>query len=192
MAASQSTMILRVREHSSKPVTSTRMFVALAIAGMVGPIIFLVLSLIAAELRPDYSPTRQYISDLGVGAHAWIQNAGFVTVGLSLVASGRAGFKQLLPGSRSTGRTSILGVLVGIGLILLAIFPEDQWPGTRTASGTVHVLTFFVISVLATAGCLDAAWHFKADAGDRAVTFSQLGLGRLFYQAWSWPEPHSC
>ena len=57
----------------------------LALAGLIGPILFVTIFTIAGFLRPGYSAIRDAISDLGVGDDAWIQNANFLLFGALLV-----------------------------------------------------------------------------------------------------------
>src|SRR6266702_4952688 len=87
----------------------------------VSSIAFLVLFTVLGLLRPDYSPVRQAISDLGVGPLDWVLNAGLIVTGALLVAFA-FGFAQdamypvVNPGSRW-----LLGFLLqapGLGLAI--------------------------------------------------------------------------
>jgi hypothetical membrane protein len=49
-----------------------------AFCGIVAPILFTLLVVVASLLRPGYSQTHNFVSDLGVGPYAIIQNAKFI------------------------------------------------------------------------------------------------------------------
>lgn len=110
-----------------------------ALAGIVGPILFLLVFTIDGLLRPGYSPIYQMISDLGLGTNAWIQNANFVVFGLLLSIFAFGFYQRMRPvisGGWLTASTIFL-VLVGVGLVNEGIFTKD-------AAG-IHVLGFLVV-----------------------------------------------
>jgi hypothetical membrane protein len=111
----------------------------LALAGVVGPILFLSVLTILGFLRPGYSPIRQAGSDLGVGPNAWILNLSFVITGLLLIAFAIGfflGMDQILTkGWRLT--CLVLLVLSGVGFITAGIFTEA--PATVTLHWTLAV-----------------------------------------------------
>ena len=51
-----------------------------AICGIIGPILFWVMVIIESILRPGYSQSYNYVSDLGVGPFAIIQNINFIYI----------------------------------------------------------------------------------------------------------------
>ena len=53
-----------------------------ALCGIVAPILFTLLVIVGSLLRPDYSQIYNFVSDLGVGQYAIIQNVNFVIFGL--------------------------------------------------------------------------------------------------------------
>ena len=55
-----------------------------ALCGVVAPILFTLVVIAAGLLRPGYSQTQNFISDLGVGSYAVIQNANFVVFGVAI------------------------------------------------------------------------------------------------------------
>jgi len=52
-----------------------------ALCGIIAPILFLLLVIVASLLRSDYSQTHNFVSDLGVGPYALIQNINFIIFG---------------------------------------------------------------------------------------------------------------
>src|SRR5215469_16914469 len=66
-----------------------------ALAGMMGPLLFILGFTLAGWLTPGYSPLQESISSLGVeGPHPWIQNTNFVVFGLLLLAFALGFFQQ--------------------------------------------------------------------------------------------------
>src|ERR1051326_4746317 len=58
----------------------------LALAGVVGPMLYVGVFTLAGFLRPGYSPVRQAVSALGVGTNAWLLNTDAVVFGVLLFA----------------------------------------------------------------------------------------------------------
>jgi hypothetical membrane protein len=53
-----------------------------AFAGVLAPVLFTTGFTVAGLLKPDHSPVRDVISDLGAGPYAWIQNTNFSVTGV--------------------------------------------------------------------------------------------------------------
>jgi len=120
----------------------------LAICGVIAPVLFLTLLIVAGSLRPGYDQLRNYISPLGVGPNAAIQNVNFIVVGVLMI-----GFVLGLHRSVGGGRGSKTGpALLGAGAMgfsALGFFPTC--PGW-CASGTIHSLLFFIVVTGAVVG----------------------------------------
>lgn len=103
----------------------------LMLAGIVGPILFVVVFTIAGFLRPDYSPLRQSISTLGVGPNAWLGNLDAVIFALLLLAFAIGFFLEMhqVIGKGVRVVCLVLFILSSVGIFNAAIFPA--------ASGTV-------------------------------------------------------
>jgi hypothetical membrane protein len=116
----------------------------LALAGVVGPILFLSVLTILGFLRPGYSQIRQAGSDLGIGPNAWILNLSFVITGLLLIAFAIGFFllmRQVL--GRGWRRTClVLLILSGTGWIIAGIFTEA--PATVTLHWALGVPLAFL------------------------------------------------
>lgn len=95
----------------------------LVLGGITGPILFAMVALICAELRPDYSHTSQFINELGgtSGPNAVLMNyAGFMVAGIFIFLSG-VGLAGRLPRSASTV----------VGALLVALFRGRSSLGWR-------------------------------------------------------------
>jgi hypothetical membrane protein len=98
----------------------------LALAGVVGPVLFVGVFTLAGFLRPNYSPIHQTISDLGVGSNAWLVDASCVLTGLLLIGFAM-GFAALLQPVLHQGwrwLVAVLFALHGLGLAVAGIFTE--------------------------------------------------------------------
>ncbi len=97
-----------------------------AICGIIGPILFWVMVIIESILRPGYSQSYNYVSDLGVGPLAIIQNINFIIFGILTIGLA-IGLRKGLPVQRS--RSLRIGVwfviLFAIGVLLAGVFPES-------------------------------------------------------------------
>lgn len=97
-----------------------------AICGIIAPIIFWVMVIIESILRPGYSQYYNFVSDLGVGPLAIIQNINFIIFGI-LTISLAIGLRKGLPIQQS--RSLKIGVwfviLFALGVLLAGVFPES-------------------------------------------------------------------
>jgi len=101
-----------------------------ALCGIIAPILFTFLVIVASFLRPDYSQIYNFVSDLGVGPYAIIQNVNFVIFGF-LVIVFSLGLRSGL--SVSQGRALKAGIwfvtIFGLGVLFAGVFPEDYLSG---------------------------------------------------------------
>ncbi len=97
-----------------------------AFCGIVAPIFFWLMVIIESILRPGYSQYYNYVSDLGVGHLAILQNINFfifgiLTIGLAL------GLREGLPSPQ--GRVIKGGIwfviIFAMGIFFAGIFPES-------------------------------------------------------------------
>ncbi len=97
-----------------------------ALCGVIAPILFTIVVIIASFLRPGYSQTTNFISDLGVGSYAFVQNANFIIYGLLSIGFA-LGLREGLPAplGRASNAAVACVILFGIGIIGAGIFPED-------------------------------------------------------------------
>jgi len=128
------------------------MRVASALAGTLGPIVFLSVLTLAGLVRSGYDPVTTYASDLAVGETSWLQTANFIVFGC-LVILFAAGLGRGLAGGRALRVSVMLLALSGLGLIIAGVFPTDLIGQPSTGHGAMH----FVASILMF-GTLDAVF----------------------------------
>src|SRR5260370_18682280 len=115
------------------------------LAGVVGPILFVLVFTLDGWWSPGYSPLSQSVSSLGTtGTSAWIQNTNFVVFGLLLIAFA-IGFFPLMReilGRERVWMSTLLFMLSGAGLVNDGFFTQDA---VTTPHGLLHALGFLVI-----------------------------------------------
>lgn len=121
-----------------------------ALCGIVAPILFTVLVVGASLLRPGYSQISNFISDLGVGPHAILQNANFVVFGL-LSMGFALGLRGGLPIQQ--GRALKAGVwliiLFGFGIVFAGVFPVNPLaPGPHDLASALAFLAIITAQLL--------------------------------------------
>jgi hypothetical membrane protein len=121
-------------------------------AGVAGPLVFVVIDLLAGALRPGYSLTHGTISRLAVGPLGWIQTLNFVWIGLCTLLMGL--------GLRSQARRlSALLCLWGVGFWLIALWPMDPLD-SHSLRQCIHYLIVDGLALLFPLICLTAALAF--------------------------------
>jgi hypothetical membrane protein len=159
-----------------------------ALAGMAGPIFFVLVFTLAGALSPRYSPLRQPISDLGAtGPYRWIQNTNFVLSGLLLLAFIFGFFWQMRPViPRAWLRLSTFClILTGAGLTMVGFFPTDI-PGFPPVSlhGLMHDILFFVIFGALLIALFVIGWRLRQNPAWHRdgwyATITGLGMIALF------------
>ena len=137
----------------------------LSLAGLTGPLLFTIITLICSSLRPDYDHMNEFISELGATgtSHAELMNfAGFIPSGILMATFGVALFK-LLPKHILTRLGAILIFLFGVGVIVAGSFSCD--PGCPQQGGSfensVHDGISGPVFLSATTGILLFAISFR-------------------------------
>ncbi|MGZ4949027.1 MAG: DUF998 domain-containing protein [Halobacteriota archaeon] len=129
-----------------------------ALCGIIAPILFTIVVVIASLLRPGYSQTHNFVSDLGVGPYAVIQNVNFVVFGLlsiGLALGLRGGFPA--PQRRSLEAGVGLVVLFGVGVVFAGVFQEDYLSAVpHTLASSIAFLSIIVAQLLIWQGLKNA------------------------------------
>lgn len=117
-----------------------------ALCGIIAPILFLLVVIVASLIRPGYSQTFNFISDLGVGPYAVIQNINFIIFGL-LSMGFALGLRATLPAPH--GRALKAGIwfviIFSLGILFAGFFPEDYL--SQVPHNLVSALAF--VSIIA-------------------------------------------
>jgi hypothetical membrane protein len=121
-----------------------------AFCGILAPILFAFLMAAGSLLRPGYSQTRNFVSDLGVGPYAIIQNVNFVIFGLlsvGLALGLRGGL--LAPMGRALKVGTGFVIIFGLAVMLAGIFPENYLSGVpRQQVSSIAFLSIIAAQLL--------------------------------------------
>ena len=120
-----------------------------ALAGIIGPLLFTSLVIVQGVLQPGYSQVRMPISALAAWPTGWIQNLNFFIVGTLMIVFALGLHSGVQPAR--AGRAGIVLLAVGaIGIVLAGIFPWKMVDGvpTEPASHVVAAITTFAASGL--------------------------------------------
>ncbi len=135
----------------------------LAVGGIAAPIVFTSVFAILSLLRPGYSQVSDFVSDLGVGPNAAVQNANFVVFGVLVIALALALVQSLpTPRRRTTDAGVVLMMVFGLGVLLAGVFPEDYaGGGPHTGVSSTAFLASILASTLVGWGLrkADPAWR---------------------------------
>jgi hypothetical membrane protein len=130
------------------PTPATRIWANLALAGI---LLYVVIDVVLAFLRPDYSLLKNYESDYSRGKFCWLMDGNFVLRGLlsacAVIALRRAGV--------ASRWTAVLLWIWAVASALLAFFPDNPVGYPHLASGGIHLILAgiaFVAIAVATLG----------------------------------------
>ena len=126
---------------------------ALGASGLLAPVVFTILTIVAGALLPGYSHAAEQISALGsVGSPvAPIQNLAFILTGLLVIAFA-VGLHRGLPGESKAGPALL--VVAGIGLVGVGIFQCDPGCTSLPFQGSLGDSTHFVLFLAAVVGSI--------------------------------------
>jgi hypothetical protein len=172
---------MQTQHSSTRSETRRRTIVlAAAIAGMLGPVLFVTVLLALTALQYEFmfgigwsplaDPADAWPSGLALGPYGSLQDANFVVSGL-LLALFATGLHLGLGDRRGAGAGPVLLFLAGMAMALMG-FESDpiQRVGPRTLHGLVHdaAFVFFILAMLAALFSLwrrfrkDPRWHGHA------------------------------
>ena len=102
---------------------------------MAGATLFVVVFLLEGWLRPGYSPTSIFVSELSLGPRGWVQIASFVVTGALIIVLGH-GLAVALGGGAAAIAGPLLLLLIGVALMASGPFITD--PSTMVDQHSVH------------------------------------------------------
>lgn len=157
----------------------------LSYAGIVGPLLFIVIFLVEGATRTGYSAWRNFVSQLATGDGGWVQTVNFLVCG-TLVLVFAFALRQSIKGTRgSIGGPLLLG-LFAVALLVAGTFVTDPAlgypvgaPEVHTAHGMIHGLAGLFAFTLLPAAAFVMAWHFAGEPGSQRWTIYSVVIGLL-------------
>ncbi|MGB9373612.1 MAG: DUF998 domain-containing protein [Jiangellales bacterium] len=137
----------------------------LAIVAGVGPVLYIVLTVVLGLLWEGYDPIRDTQSELGAvdSPYQWVMNvAGFGGLGLSILAFAACYALVLRGGWPQAVAVVFLGV-GGVGMVIVGFFPCDAGCVDVTATGRLHGVFSVPGAIGLPAAAILSAWVFARD-----------------------------
>ncbi len=139
---------------------------ALALAGILGPLILVIADITSATCACEYSLISNSISSLALTQLGWFQTIGFLALGL-FVEIFTAGLLYNIKRARWFHLGIALFVFFGFAMLLIGAFRTDPVGGPDTFEGTIHGLaarltfSLFAVAILALAPAIkkDPDWQ---------------------------------
>jgi hypothetical membrane protein len=133
----------------------------LALGAVASPVLFVLAWLVLGLLRPGYSPLRQQISDLALGADGLFMGAAFVLSGLLLLA-GVVGIFRAMRADVGTAARWICAVLLALsplGGVVVGVFNETAVAGH--VMGAMLAFQTPIVSFLVTGLVIRRSPHWR-------------------------------
>jgi hypothetical protein len=171
------------------------MGIFLALCGATGPLILVVMDLVATLTQPKYSLVHDSISALALTSMGWIQTTGFMLIGL-LIEAFTAGLFLNIKRRRGFGFGIALLAFFGFGMLVLGVFHINAVGAPATFDNRIHITAAYsVLGLFPVALALmfssvknDPRWHALFPYTVIAAIFAlAIAVGRLFLPAgFSW------
>jgi hypothetical protein len=161
----------------------------LAAIGAVGPLGYVLLTVVLGLAQAGYDPVRDTQSELGAVDAPFgtaMNVVGFMGLGLAILAFAGAYVLALRSGWATWSATGLLAV-AGVGMVIVGFFPCDPGCVDVTATGRLHGVFSMPGAVGLPAAAMVSAWVFSRDprfgrgwpAGSFVVGVLSLASGPL-------------
>ena len=138
-----------------------------AVAGMLGPLVFIATFTLEGWLRPGYHARRMFISALSLGPRGWIQIVNFIVLGTTLLLFARA-----VAAVFASRAGHVLLAITAVAFFASGPFVMDPMgtvPKDMTWHGIVHGIFGGLVFSLAPVTCFVFWRHFRADPRWRSL-----------------------
>jgi len=169
--------VRKVTEQAAHDLERRRSVIAtLAVAGIVGPLLFTVVAVVQSLLRSDHSLVALPISALAVGPSGWVQDVNFVITGLLFLAY-PIGLHLEVRQTRWGVVGPALLVLSGVGLVLAGVFPAVDASGNLTYDRLGHTVASFMAFLGTATGFIVMSRRLAGDPSWRNLATYALASG---------------
>lgn len=149
---------------------------ALAVAGIVGPIMFAFVALVQSLLRPDHSLVTHPISALAAGPSGWVQGVNFLVFGSLMIAYAVGLHLGVQPTRWGVVGLAFL-VLSGLGLVWASVFPATDASGAFQENRLLHIPGFIITFLSAGIGLIVMSRRMVVDPRWRSLASYALATG---------------
>lgn len=133
-----------------------------ALAGIVGPMIFLLVVFIIDFIQPGHNLIYKTVSELASGSYGWLQTISFLLFGTLLMIFA---LRLHLATSRSTISvvSAVFLGLSGFSFLILGAFPVQTGITDTTLTQLIHNIAAGITGGSFIAGCFSYALYFRTD-----------------------------
>jgi hypothetical membrane protein len=149
-------------EPQSKKKQGVKTCYLLGMAGIIGTILFFLITFSLDLIQPGYNPVLKTISDLVYGSYGWLQNLAFILLGILFFAFVIRLYSMTIRKISSLTGSSLFG-MTSIGFFLIAAFPSQTNSFELTLQGLIHNSVTGLIATSFIIGCIAFAIHFRKD-----------------------------
>ncbi|MGB5229397.1 MAG: DUF998 domain-containing protein [Eudoraea sp.] len=152
----------------------------LTLGGIIGPILFTIITLLGGYLRTDYDPLNNFVSELGAtnsSTELLMNYIGFIPSGALFSLFGLS-LLIIVSKNLSSRIGSLLIVLFGLGMTLAGIFSCDPGcPSIGTMESIIHDRVSAVTFISAILGIILLGFSFKKMAIFRNISVYTILTG---------------
>lgn len=152
-----------------------------ALAGMIGPPLFVGVFTIEGLLRSGYHPLEMYISALSLGPRGWIQIANFIVFGILFLLFTRGVVAEFQHGKASKAGPILL-IIIAICFLFSGPFVMDPMATLRSqmsVHGMLHAIFGAIVFSLMPVCCFVFFSRFRLDPKWRSLQWWTFGAGMI-------------
>lgn len=124
-----------------------------SLAGVIGPLVLIITTLVSSFRNVGYDWLSQTVSQLGIGSYGWVENTGFIVMGILSITFAEAIYAGFRPRHSLIAAVTIW-ILIGFGFLAVGFFAADpSKSGITTIHGYIHDFTSDTIAVLFPLAC---------------------------------------
>lgn len=141
-----------------------RVAMVLAVAAAVGPLGYILVTVVLGLAQAGYDPVMDTQSELGAvdAPFRTVMNVGFMGLGLAILAFAGA-YAMVLRSGRGTWLVVGLLTVAGVGMVIVGFFPCDSGCVDVTATGRLHGVFSMPGAIGMPAAAMVSGWVFSRD-----------------------------
>lgn len=134
-----------------------------ATIGVLGPIVFTILTIFNQLRTATYDWISQTISELALYRGGWGEAIALSVLGVAIVSLSFVYYFNMQK-SRATKTAAILVIAIGLGFVITGISPTDYFGSPITVHSEIHRWTARMIAALYPFACFLLAYSFRTDS----------------------------
>ena len=132
------------------------------LAGIIGPILFILVVFIIDFIQPEHNPIYETVSELVRGSYGWVQTISFVSFGVLLMVFALRLYVAILPKTSSILGALFIGIS-GFSFLMLGAFPSEAGSLDSTTQLLLHNIAAGITGASFILGCFSLSLYFRTD-----------------------------